>query len=81
MTCLAVPAMALRLWPYWQLIDTSLLSDDVNDGCYRHQTRAKFWVWSLVCSYASSGRGAAAKQHLRSSPEPPELAGFYVDSH
>ena len=32
--------------PYWQLIDVSLLSDGVKDGCYRHETREKFWVWS-----------------------------------
>ena len=28
--------------PYWQLIDASLLSDGVEDGCYRHETRKKF---------------------------------------
>ena len=28
--------------PYWQLIDVSLLSDGVEDSCYRHGTHAKF---------------------------------------
>ena len=56
MTCLCQCDCEDSGRPYWQLIDVSLLSDEVKDGCYRHETRAKFWVWSLVSSYASSGR-------------------------
>ena len=46
MTCLGNAYCEDSERPYWQLSDVSLLSDGVKDGCYRHETREKFWVWS-----------------------------------